>query len=52
MGGDRSHMSEVVIRHTYGLKVVHADVHVQTSLNVVLRDAALLELLGCLAHRK
>ena len=47
----RPAVSEVVIRHTHRMQVMHTDVHVQTCLDIVLHLPHLLELLSCPTHR-
>ena len=44
-------MSEVIVRHSHWMQIVHSDVHVQTCLDIVLRLPLLLKLLRSSAHR-
>ena len=48
---DRPSMSEVIVRHSHWMQIVHSDVHVQTCLDIVLRLPLLLKLLRSSAHR-
>ena len=48
---DRPSMSEVIVRHSHWMQIVHSDVHVQTCLDIVLRLPLLLKLLRSSPHR-
>ena len=42
-------MSEIVVRYTYWMQVMHTYVHVETGLDVIFGDALVFELLCCSA---
>jgi hypothetical protein len=44
-------MPEVIIRHTHRLQVVDSNIHVQRRLDIVLGNAAFLELFSSFSHR-
>ena len=50
-GNILSHVLEVVILDIFRVDVVHTHIHVQTSLDIILWDVRIFEILECFSHR-